>query len=102
MDVRIIEEDREWHSVAAVYDCRIGGPSRRSQRRRYSTRALAPSFTEGRGGAPPLTHLRGNAAIASSTNAAWWLKFGSCEDDEPSQDTIRAAARKPLEGQPPA
>ena len=109
MDVRIIEEDREWHSVAAVYDCRIGGPSRRSQRRRYSTRASAPSFPEGRVGAPPLTHLRGNAAIASSRNAALPLKFGtprawqslpqdhedaalrlklgSCEDDEPSQDT---------------
>jgi hypothetical protein len=25
--------------VAAVYDCRIGGPSRRSQRRRHSNRA---------------------------------------------------------------
>jgi hypothetical protein len=28
-------------------------------------------------GAPPLTHLRGNAAIASSRNAASQLKFGT-------------------------
>jgi hypothetical protein len=39
----------------------------------------------GRVGAPPLTHLRGNAAIVSSRNAALQLKNGSCEDDEPSQ-----------------
>ena len=55
-----------------------------SQRRCYSTRASAPSFTEGRVGAPPLTHLRGNAAIVSGRNAALRLKNGSCEDDEPS------------------
>jgi hypothetical protein len=62
---------------------------------------------QGKVGAPPLTHLRGNAAIVSSRNAALqlslgtpraWrslpgdyedaalrLKNGSCEDDEPSQ-----------------
>jgi hypothetical protein len=31
---------------------------------------------QGRVGAPSLTHLRGNAAIASSRNAASQLKFG--------------------------
>jgi hypothetical protein len=36
------------------------------------------------------------------SDAATRLRNGSCEDDEPSQDTKRAAARKPLEGQPPA
>ena len=32
---------------------------------------------QGRVGAPSLTHLRGNAAIASSRNAASQLKFGT-------------------------
>jgi hypothetical protein len=34
---------------------------------------------QGRVGAPPLTHLRGKAAIAFSRNAASRLKFGACE-----------------------
>jgi hypothetical protein len=63
--------------VAAVYDSRIGGLSRRSQRRRYRTRASARSLHKGRVGAPPLTHLRGNAAIASGRNAALRLRLGT-------------------------
>jgi hypothetical protein len=69
---------------------------------------------QGRVGTPSLTHLRGNAATSSVSSrrfaaenwdakglaiptlgyedAASRLKFGSCEDDEPSQDSNRTTA----------
>ena len=46
---------------------------------KVSNRAAARACIQGGGGAPPLTHLRGKAAIASSRNAAARLKFGACE-----------------------
>jgi hypothetical protein len=54
--------------VAAVYDCRIGAPC--VHRQPLQSRAAARSCTQGRVGAPSLTHLRGSAAIATRKNAA--------------------------------
>jgi hypothetical protein len=79
--------------VAAVYDSRIGGLSRRSQRRRYRTRASARSLHKGRVGAPPLPHLRGNAAIASGRNAALRLRLGTQGPGDPYLGITRTPLR---------
>jgi hypothetical protein len=56
---------------------------------------IAPPRIQGRVGAPSLTHLRGNAAIESSRDAASQLKFGTPRAWQLLPwVTNRAAARK--------
>jgi hypothetical protein len=55
--------------VAAFYDCRIES--------HHSNRTASRSRMQGRVGAPPLTHLLGEAAIASRRDAASRLNLGT-------------------------
>jgi len=72
------------------------------QPHRFPRNALR-SFIQGRVGAPSLTHLRGKAAFVSSRDAAGAAEIWDADGAASlPRLTKRAAARKPLEGQPPA